>query len=48
MTQYSPSRCSWLEEWVITSFNKIAVDASPKSLMSMTEEKILGNELEIS
>jgi DNA-binding MarR family transcriptional regulator len=48
MTQYSPSKCSWLEEWVITNFNKIGVDASPKSLMNMTEEKILGNELEIS
>jgi B-block binding subunit of TFIIIC len=28
MTQYSPSRCSWLEEWVVTSFDKIVMPSS--------------------
>ncbi len=48
MTQYSPSRCGWLEEWVITSFDKIVVEASPKSLMNDAGGKTLSDELEIS
>jgi hypothetical protein len=39
MTQYSPSRCSWLEEWVVTSFDKIMMTGSEESPASEPIEK---------
>lgn len=39
MTQYSPSRCSWLEEWVVTSFDKIVMTGSEESPVSESIEK---------
>jgi hypothetical protein len=39
MTQYSPSRCSWLEEWVVTSFDKIAMTGSEESPVNESIEK---------
>ena len=39
MTQYSPSRCSWLEEWVVTSFDKIMMTGSEESPVSEPIEK---------
>jgi hypothetical protein len=39
MTQYSPSRCSWLEEWVVTSFDKIIMTGSEESPASEPIEK---------
>jgi hypothetical protein len=39
MTQYSPSRCSWLEEWVVTSFDKIAMIGSEESPVNESIEK---------
>jgi hypothetical protein len=39
MTQYSPSRCSWLEEWVVTSFDKIAMTGSEESPVNQSIEK---------
>jgi len=32
MTQYSPSRCSWIEEWVIASFDKTVANEGGKRL----------------
>jgi hypothetical protein len=39
MTQYSPSRCSWLEEWVVTSFDKIVMTGSEESSVNEPIEK---------
>jgi B-block binding subunit of TFIIIC len=39
MTQYSPSRCSWLEEWVVTSFDKIVMTGSEESPVNEPIEK---------
>lgn len=39
MTQYSPSRCSWLEEWVVTSFDKIVMTGSEESPVNESIEK---------
>ncbi|HEY7108090.1 MAG TPA: hypothetical protein VH415_01555 [Nitrososphaeraceae archaeon] len=39
MTQYSPSRCSWLEEWVVTSFEKIVMPGSEESPVNETIEE---------
>jgi B-block binding subunit of TFIIIC len=39
MTQYSPSRCSWLEEWVVTSFDKIVMPGSEESPVNETIEE---------
>ena len=39
MTQYSPSRCSWLEEWVVTSFDKIVMPGSEESPVNDTIEE---------
>lgn len=39
MTQYSPSRCSWLEEWVVTSFDKIVMTGSRESPVNESIEK---------
>jgi hypothetical protein len=38
MTQYSPSRCSWLEEWVVTSFDKIVMPSSVEGPVHETIE----------
>lgn len=48
MTQYSPSRCGWLEEWVVTSFDKIVTDRLSKDLINGSDGKKLGKELEIA
>ena len=39
MTQYSPSRCSWLEEWVVTSFDKIVMPGSEENPVNETIEE---------
>ena len=39
MTQYSPSRCSWLEEWVVTSFDKIVMTGLEESPVNEPIEK---------
>jgi B-block binding subunit of TFIIIC len=39
MTQYSPSRCSWLEEWVVTSFDKIVMTGTEESPVNEPIEK---------
>ncbi len=48
MTQYSPSRCSWIEEWVVASFNKTVVTESGKSLNSDLKVSQSGQEYDIN
>lgn len=48
MTQYSPSRCGWLEEWVITSFDKIMMNGSEEGTANETVEKKLSDDVDIS